>query len=156
MNLTRNLMHDGSAFQSSAQVILWDSACSHESMPLVWTCRPSCCIDLPPPPLKSCPVPVGGLKLILAQRMSRSSPWRSHLHPGTDVVITVKLSIKALMGACRVPDLDLHSPLADLTIMFMASEKSGTEMVQLVIMPFSRRCQADVTWPVETRALKSL
>lgn len=86
-----------------------------------------------------------GLKLILAQEMSRSSPWRSHLHPGTDIVITVKSSIKALIGGCWVPDLDLsplHSTSADLTIMFMAGEKRVTKTIQPVIIPFSRQCQA--------------
>lgn len=34
-----------------------------------------------------------GLKLILAQMMSFSSPCRIHLHPGTDVVVMVKLSM---------------------------------------------------------------
>lgn len=31
-----------------------------------------------------------GLKLILAQAMSLSSPCRIHLHPGTGVVVTVR------------------------------------------------------------------
>lgn len=38
--------------------------------------------------------------------------------------------------------------------MFVAKEKSYTEIVQPVIMHFSRRCQADVTWPEVTVALK--
>lgn len=56
--------------------------------------------------------------------------------------------MNALMGGCRVSDLDLgplYSTSADLTIMFMAKEKSGTEIVLPVIMPFSSRCQADVS-----------
>ncbi|XP_029985493.1 glutamyl aminopeptidase [Sphaeramia orbicularis] len=100
-----------------------------------------------------------GLKLILAQEMSRSSPWRSHLQPGTEVAITVRSSINALMGGCRVPDLDkgpLHSTSADFTIMFIAREKSGTEIVQPVIIPFSRRCQADVNDPEVTLSWKLL
>ncbi len=63
------------------------------------------------------------------------------------------------MGGCRVPDLDmgpLHSTSADLTIMFMARTKSDTEIVQPVMMPFSSRCQADVTVPDETLNLKLL
>lgn len=42
---------------------------------------------------------------------------------------------------CRVPDLDIgpvHSNSADLTIMFMANDKSDKETVLLVIMPFSK------------------
>lgn len=57
-----------------------------------------------------------------------------------------------------MPDLDmgpLHSTSADFTIMFMAREKSGTEM-QPVIIPFSRRCQADVVDPDVTLNQKLL
>ncbi len=102
---------------------------------------------------------LAGLKLILAHRMRRWSPWSSHLHPGTEAAVTVRSSIKALMGGCRVPDLDmgpLHFTSADLTIMFMARAKSGTEIVQPVMMPFSSRCQADVAVPDETLNLKLL
>ena len=41
---------------------------------------------------------LAGLKPIRAQLMSLSRPWRIHLQPGTDVVVTVRSSIKALMG----------------------------------------------------------
>lgn len=80
------------------------------------------------------------LKLILAHVISHSSPWRSRLHPGTDVVITVKSSKKAIMGGCYVPDLDfgrLHSNSADFTSMFIHRE-SDTKIIQPVIIPFSR------------------
>lgn len=43
-----------------------------------------------------------GVKLV----MSCSSPWRSHLQRGTDVVVTVRSSMNALIGGCWVPDLD--------------------------------------------------
>lgn len=67
--------------------------------------------------------------------------------------------MNAVMGGCCIPDLDvgpLHSPFADLTIMFMAKEKSGTEIVQLVIMPFSSCCRADVNDPEEILNMKLL
>lgn len=53
-----------------------------------------------------------GLKFILAHEMTHSSPWRSHLHPGMDVVVTIMSSMNALKGGWQVPDLDigpLHS-----------------------------------------------
>ncbi len=43
------------------------------------------------------------------------------------------------MVGCQVPDLDmgpLHSTSADLKITFMARAKSGTEIVQPVMMSF--------------------
>lgn len=46
----------------------------------------------------------------------------------------------------------LHSTSADLMTMFMASDKSDTKIVQPVIMPFSRQCQADVNCPEQTQA----
>ena len=48
-----------------------------------------------------------GLKLILAHAMSFSRPWRIHLVPGTEDVVMVRSSIKALIGGCLVPDLSL-------------------------------------------------
>lgn len=98
-----------------------------------------------------------GLKLILAQEMRFSRPWSIHLAPGADVVVTVRSSIKALMGGCRVPDLDrgpLHSVSAALTTMFMATAKRLTEIVHPVIMPFSSLCQSDVKLPEVTLSLK--
>lgn len=74
------------------------------------------------------------LKVILALEMS-------HRHLGTGVVVTVSLSMKALIGGWRVLDLDrglLHSTSADLTSMIMAKANRVTDMVQPVIMPFSR------------------
>lgn len=88
------------------------------------------------------------LKLILAQVMSCTSPQWSYLHSGTDGAVTMWSSMNDLMEGCRVSDLDLghlHSTSADLTIMFMAKEKSGTEIVQPVIMHFSSLYQADVS-----------
>lgn len=41
---------------------------------------------------------LAGLKLILAQEMSFSRPWRIHLPPGTIYVVIVRSSLKALMG----------------------------------------------------------
>lgn len=80
-----------------------------------------------------------GLKLILSQEMSFSRSWNIHLPPGTDVVLTVRLFIKALIGGCQMPELDrgpLHSASADLVAMFMARPKRLTEMAHLVIIPF--------------------
>jgi len=44
------------------------------------------------------------LKLMRAHIMRLSNPWRIHLAPGTTVV-TVRSSMKALMGGCLTPDL---------------------------------------------------
>lgn len=49
-----------------------------------------------------------------------------------------------------MPELDsgpLHSTSAALTSMFIARANSATDMVQPVIMPFSRQCHADVVVP---------
>lgn len=76
-----------------------------------------------------------------------------------DVVVTVKSSMKALIGGWRTPVFvkgPLHSTSADLTIMFMARAKRMTEMVQPVIMSFSSLCQADVPDPNVTLSLKLL
>ena len=81
-----------------------------------------------------------GLKLMRTHAMMLSNPWRIHLAPGTAVVVTVRSSMKALMGGCLTPDLlrgPLHSGSAALTSMFIASAKRVTEMVQPVIMPTS-------------------
>lgn len=98
-----------------------------------------------------------GLKLILAQRISFSRPCRIHLHPGTDVVVTLKSSIKARIGGCRTQDLDKgprHSVSAAFTNIFMARANRITEIVQPVMIPFSSRCQSDVTLPDVTLSLK--
>ena len=100
---------------------------------------------------------LAGLKHILAQEMSFSRLWSIHLPPGTDVVVTVRSSMNALMGGCRMPDLDrgpLYSVSAALTTMFMARAKRLTEMVHPIIIPFSSRCQSDVTLPEVTLSLK--
>jgi len=63
--------------------------------------------------------------------MSFSGPWKNHLLPGTDVVVTVRSSTKAYIGVCYTPDLikgPLHLP--DFTIMFIARAKRITEVVQ--------------------------
>ncbi len=49
--------------------------------------------------------------------MRRSRPWRIHLQPGTDVVLTVRSSINDLIGGCCTSDLEsrpLHSTSADI------------------------------------------
>ncbi|XP_063324629.1 protein NLRC3-like isoform X2 [Pelmatolapia mariae] len=46
-----------------------------------------------------------GLNLVHAQEIISSRPFSIHLHLGTDVVVTVRLSMKALMGGCLTPDL---------------------------------------------------
>lgn len=100
-----------------------------------------------------------GLKLIFAQVMSFSRPWRIHPLPGTDVVVTVRSSLKALIGGSCIPVFikgRLHSTSADLTIIFMARAKKMTELVQPVIMPFSSLCQSDVPDPAVILRLNSL
>ena len=60
-------------------------------------------------------------------------------------MVTVRSSINALIG-CREPNLDkgpLHSTSADFRSIFMASANRDTEIVQPVMMPFSRRWQSD-------------
>lgn len=89
--------------------------------------------------------------------MSFSNPWRTHLPPATDDVVTVRSSIKALMGYCMSPDLDrgpLHSFSAVVATMFIARVKRITEIVHPVIIPFSSQCQSDVTFPEVTLSLK--
>lgn len=98
-----------------------------------------------------------GLKLILAHVMSFSRPWRIHLVPGTEDVMMVRLSIKALVGGCLEPDFVFgpwHSTSADLATIFTARAKMVVEMVQPVIIPFSSRCQLDDSARAETLSLK--
>lgn len=84
--------------------------------------------------------------------------WKLHLVDCSEVVSQVVPGLLesdcVLQGAVDMGPL--HSTCADLTIMFMARAKSATEIVQLVIMPFSSRGQADVTVPDETLNLKLL
>lgn len=89
--------------------------------------------------LKTKDLEFAGLNFILAQQISRSRPWRSHRHPGTDVVVTVRSSMNALIRGCRVPDRDTgHTTSADLTSIFIARVNRDTDIVQPVKMPFSR------------------
>lgn len=109
------------------------------------------------PRLRTMDLDFVGLKLILAQRISFSRPCRIHQHPGTDVVVTVKSSMKARIGGCRIPDLDkgpLQSVSAALTSMFMARANRMTEIVQPVMIPFLSRCQSDVTFPADIGKVK--
>ena len=48
------------------------------------------------------------LKDILAHPISFSSPFRMHLHPGTDSMATVQLSMKVHISGFQIPDLDLE------------------------------------------------
>lgn len=64
-----------------------------------------------------------GLKIICAQVTSFCDPFRFHLLHGTDVVVTDRLSMKAMIGGCRMADMvsgSLHSTSADFTSMIMA------------------------------------
>ncbi len=102
---------------------------------------------------------LAGLKLILAHVMSLSNPWRSHRHPGTDVAMTIQLSMKALIGGWQVPDLSrgpLYSTSAALTNMFIPKANKDTDMEQPVMMLFSRQCHADVIDPEVNPTLKFL
>ena len=67
-----------------------------------------------------------GLNFILAHAISFSGLCRIHLLPITDVVITVKSSMYALIGGWCTPVFIIgprHSISADVTILFMASVK---------------------------------
>lgn len=67
--------------------------------------------------LKTKELDVAGLRLVLSPVTSRSISRRGHLHPATNVVVIVRSSMKALIGGCRVPDLNkgaLHSTSAKL------------------------------------------
>lgn len=80
-----------------------------------------------------------GLTLILAHEMSLLTPWRSHL--GTDVVVTLRSSMNALIGGCQEPDLEnglLRSTSTDFTSKFMANANRDTEIVPPVMIPFCR------------------
>lgn len=47
--------------------------------------------------LKTNELEFAGLILILVHEMSLLTPWRSHLHPGTDVVVILRSSMNALI-----------------------------------------------------------
>lgn len=67
---------------------------------------------------------------------------------GTDVVVTVRSSIKALIGRWHTPDFvkgRLDSTSADLTIMFMARANSVTEMIQPEIIIIIQNKVCDFT-----------
>lgn len=88
-----------------------------------------------------------GLKLMHAKVISSSRPFRIHLLPRTDAVVTVRSFMKALIGGCWIPDFEkgpLHCTSADFTSMFMASAKRITEMVHLVIIPFLSSCHSKI------------
>jgi len=51
-----------------------------------------------------------GLKFMQAQVIISSRPFRIHLLPGTDVVVIVRLSMKARMGGCRTSEF-VRGPL---------------------------------------------
>lgn len=85
-----------------------------------------------------------------------SAPGKIYLALGTAVVVTVRSSLKPLLGCCFTPDLQsgpLHSASAPFTNMFIANANRFTDMVQPVIMPTSSWCQTDVSWPDETLML---
>lgn len=91
--------------------------------------------------------------------MSFSNPWRIHLDPSTVVVVTVRSSMKALIGGCPIPDLlrgPLHYDSADLTRMFITSMKRVTELVHPMMIPTSNRCQSKDSGPAETLKLNLL
>lgn len=96
-----------------------------------------------------------GLTLILAHEMSLLTPWRSH--PGTDVVVTLRSSMNALIRGCQEPDLEnglLHSTSTDFTSKFMANANRDTEIVPPVMTPFCRWCHFNVKVPEDTLRLK--
>lgn len=80
--------------------------------------------------------------------MSFSKPYRIHPLPRIEVVVTARSSMKVFTGGCHTHCLNerpLYSTSSDLTVMFTATAKRMTEMVQpVVVMPFSSRCQPDV------------
>lgn len=74
-------------------------------------------------------------------------------------MVTVRSSIKAMMGGCCWAEFDvvpLHCGSADLVSIFMASENSMTEIVHPVMVLVSTLCQLDVVVPEETLTLKLL
>ncbi len=79
---------------------------------------------------------VANLKSIRAQLMSHSRPWRIHLQPLVEGILTPDL--------VREP---LHFTSGDLTCMFMAKATKITEMVDPVIITFSSQYHADVSVP---------
>ena len=100
---------------------------------------------------------LASLNVILANVASLSRPLRTQRHLGTDVAVTVTSSIKARIGSWRMPDLDrgpLHSTSTALTSIVKAN--SVIDMVQPVMMPFSRCCHADVIAPEVNLMLKLL
>ena len=100
-----------------------------------------------------------GFKFIWAQLKRRSRPWRIRLQPGTDVIVTVRSSINALIGGCRISELvswPLHSTSADFTNISIAKANNITEIACTVIMPFLSRWNVDATVPEVTLKLKQL
>lgn len=100
-----------------------------------------------------------GSKLILAHEIYFSRPFKIHLLPRTDVVVTVSSYMKAWTGGSCTPYFisgPQHSTFADLTTMFMARVKRMTEMVLAVRIPSLSPCQSNVMDPEVTLLLKML
>lgn len=82
---------------------------------------------------------LAGWNAIFVHDDSLLRPLCCQQHPGTSVAVTVRSSIKALIGSWRVPELQggpLHSTSAALTSIVMVRANSITNMVQPVMMPF--------------------
>ena len=90
---------------------------------------------------------LAGLNFILAHAISFSRLRRIHLLPMTDVVVTVRSSMYALIGGWRTPVFIIgprHSISADFTIIFMARVKRVADSVQPVMIPLSSLCQSEI------------
>ncbi len=77
----------------------------------------------------------------------------------TDFAMIARSSIKALIGACWNPLASTAPHLGfstDMTKRFIIAANKITEMVHLVTMPISRRCQLVVKLPEVKRILKQL
>lgn len=85
-------------------------------------------------------------------QLSGNSRFEANPCPVNELLVIMRSFIKALMGVCRKSDLDrgpLHYLSAALTTIFIARAKRISEVVHPVIIPFSSRCQPDVSSEVD-------
>ena len=90
---------------------------------------------------------LAGLNFILAHTISFSRLRRIDLLPITDVVVTIRSSMYALIGGWRTPVFIIgpqHSISADFTIIFMAGVKRVADSMQPVMIPLSSLCQSEI------------
>ncbi|KAM9810595.1 complement component C7 [Neosynchiropus ocellatus] len=127
------------------------SDCEENAMEYLKSVEPQC-FDPSVPPVAKCgppPVLINGYVLEPKDTYIVGSKVKYECTPGLDyhgaeLECTANQTWSHEAGLCS----------ANLTV--VAQEKSDREIVQPVIMPFSRQCQADAAWPEETLAPRSM